>query len=152
MKVKVLTWYNAVLAFLLGLLGFSSCDTAKKYGPGPDIAAEYGCPYATLEVSGTVSDKGNTPLENIQVAIKGKYDLEEADLKEYTDQDGKYIVGADYIFPIDSVDILVKDNAGVYAPDSVRVKVDYDQSNVQPEDHWNNGAGTAHHDFLLEKK
>ena len=38
MKVKVLTWYNAVLAFLLGLLGFSSCDTPKKYGPGPDAA------------------------------------------------------------------------------------------------------------------
>ena len=62
-----------------------------------------------------------------------------------------YFYRAKY-FPVDSVDLVVRDEAGIYASDSVRVKVDYDRSNVSPGDSWNRGNGFVEQDFTLQKK
>jgi hypothetical protein len=45
----------------------------------------------------------------------------------------------------------VRDEAGIYASDSVRVKVDYDRSNVSLGDSWNRGNGFVEKDFKLQK-
>ena len=48
MKAKLLTGINAVLAFLLGILGLSSCEAPQKYGPDPDYpVVKYGSPYVS---------------------------------------------------------------------------------------------------------
>ena len=69
MKAKILTKINAVIAFLLGVLGFSSCEWGmKKYGvPPDDILSKYGTPYAMLEAKGTVTNEQNAPVKSARV-------------------------------------------------------------------------------------
>ena len=150
MKTKVLNKINALLAFLMGVLGFSACEGAKKYGPAPDM---YGTPYATLEVTGTVTDKeDNQPLKNIRVSVKPKGDTEYY-MADYTNEDGIYKVENDDMRRIDSVDIIAMDTAclSLYASDTVRVAVEYDPLATR-EDNWFEGAGIVHKDFQLKKK
>ena len=66
MKTRLLTRLNILLASLVAMLGFSSCDGPKKYGPAPeDITAEYGVPYVELQESGT--DSLQTPDNIIRI-------------------------------------------------------------------------------------
>ena len=52
MKARMLTRVNALIVFLIGLLGIgmTGCFQSKKYGvpyyedPEPKVIAEYGCP------------------------------------------------------------------------------------------------------------
>ena len=152
MKAKILTRVNTMIAFFLTALGFGSCGWMQKYGiPDPDIVAEYGCPYATFEARGKVTGENAKPVENIRVRIKNKYGSELQEL--YTDKDGEYNTGTiEGVFPPDSVDIIVADTAGIYAPDSVRVKVEYDRSGVPEGNHWDEGKATVEQDFQLTKK
>ena len=150
MKKSLLTGINALIAFLLTLLGFGSCERPYlKYGL-PYPVSEYGCPYASFEAAGKVTDKDAQPVENIRVRVKGIRG-DEYFPEQYTDEAGEYVVTS-YIFPLDSVDVIVTDTAGVYEGDSVRVKVEYDRSKVAKGDHWNNGKGIVRHDFQLKKK
>ena len=152
MKAKILTRVNAMIAFFLTALGFGSCGWMQKYGiPDPDIVAEYGCPYATFEAQGKVTDEKAQPVENIRVRIRNRYGAELPEL--YTDANGEYKTGKlEGVFPPDSVDIIVADTAGIYAPDTARVKVEYDRSGVPESNHWNEGFGTVYQDFQLQKK
>lgn len=154
MKAKVLTRINALLALLLSALGFNGCGFFPvKYGVGP--VAEYGCPYAQFEATGVVTDEERQPLENVQVIFKnkGNNDTPREYLPTvYTDEQGTYTFEMEYVLPMDSMDIIVADTAGVYESDSVRVKVDYDRSGVASDDHWNAGVGIVYQDFQLKKK
>lgn len=162
MKRKVLTGINALIALLLGILGLNGC-----------FRLEYGTPYATFEATGTITNEENKPLENIQVVVKrpGFYEYVEEYTEDrrkhttepfdpftdcapnsYTDADGAYQIGPHSYFPTNSVEILVRDTSGVYASDSVSVKVDYDRSKVKWGDNWDSGAGYVHQDFQLKKK
>ena len=157
MKAKVLTRINALLALLLSVLGFNGCFFRVKYGvdPNPGPIAEYGCPHAQFEVTGVVTDEHNAPLENVEIIVKemgNTYTPREYLQKVYTDEQGTYLYTSDYLFPMDSMDIIATDTAGIYQEDSVRVKVDYDRSGVAPEDHWNAGVGIVYQDFQLKKK
>jgi len=111
--------------------------------------AEYGCPHATLEVSGTIIDESNQPVENIQVRVKdnGRQIMQDA----YSGEEGRYSEQG-HIFPVSTVDLIVTDTAGVYAGDSVRVEVTYDKSHVAKGDHWNEGDAVIQYDFQLKKK
>ncbi len=146
MRRTILTGINAVIALLLGLLGLNGCG--RK---------EYGTPYATFEAVGTITDEANKPVENIQVTLKDRYrpnrDYRRTYPAVYTDDGGEYVIGPyNGFFPNDSMDIIVTDTSGIYAPDSVSVKVDYDRSKVAWGDNWNEGAGYVHQDFRLKKK
>jgi putative lipoprotein (rSAM/lipoprotein system) len=156
MKTKILNRINAIIAFLVSVLGLTNCERTVKYGSGPEIAAEYGCPHATFEAFGKITDQEAKPLENIRVTVKktSRGDSSEGYTfpEEFTTENGEYKVGKYSVFPMDSVDILVDDTAGVYNSDSVRLKVEYDKTNVAPSDHWNNGTGSVHYDFQLKKK
>ena len=155
MKAKLLTRINSLIAVLVSLLGFSGCDFYRvKYGV--PIEAEYGVPYATFEAVGTITDEENKPLMDIRVQIKSKWlpadAPEDPALVTSTDETGKYNIYLVDYFPVDSVDLVVRDEAGIYASDSVRVKVDYDRSNVSLGDSWNRGNGFVEKDFTLQKK
>ena len=63
MKVRFNHWYNAVLAALLGLLGFEACGEDS-----PELA-EYGCPYVKYQVKGTVTDSEGRPIKGIKVKV-----------------------------------------------------------------------------------
>ena len=90
-------------------------------------------------------------MESIPVQIKNKSGSVLQEL--YTDKDGEYNTGTiEGVFPPDSVDIIVADTAGIYAPDSVRVKVEYDRSGVPEGNHWDEGKATVEQDFQLTKK
>lgn len=153
MKAKVLTRINALIALLLSVLGFNSCNWGMKYGPDPGLMAEYGCPYATFEATGSVTDENAQPVANIHVRVKNKRG-NDFYRDTYTGENGEYAVymGRGEFFPPDSVDVIVTDTADVYAPDSARVEVSYDRSEVSPTDHWNEGKGAIHQDFRLHKK
>jgi putative lipoprotein (rSAM/lipoprotein system) len=69
MKVRFYRWYNAVLTALLSMLGYGcSSDEPDMYGTP---VAEYGVPYATYMVEGTVTDEANNPIQGIKTSIKG---------------------------------------------------------------------------------
>lgn len=140
MKARMLNRINAFITFVIGLLGFGLTG----------CRVEYGCPYATLDVKGKVTDEASQPIENIRVVTHSRY-TDDA-METYTDENGNYQFDQTSVFPVDSVDIIATDTAGVYAPDSVRVGVSYDRTGVSKEDHWNSGEGSAYHDFQLKKK
>ena len=147
MKKSLLTGTNAVITFLMALLGFGTTGCFMKYG----APVEYGVPHATFEAAGKVTDEAAQPVENIRVKMKTKWENEYF-LDQYTNEDGEYYVSLEDNWPIDSVDIIVTDTADVYEGDSVRVKVDYDRSGVSKGDNWNNGKGIVRQDFQLKKK
>ena len=144
MKKVLLTRINAILAFLLTVLGFGSCNRNEPAEP----RVAYGVPYATFEAAGKITNEQAQPVENINVRVM--YPWNWSFLEQYTDAEGEYLVSTDAYRPTDSVDIVVTDTAGIYQGDSVRVKVKYDRSGV--EDYWNEGKGLVYHDFQLKKK
>ena len=156
MKARFLTSMNSLIAILLSVLGFSSCNNSNKE---ESILVEYGSPYATLEVSGKVTNEETNPLENIQVTVKHRerpgdevpeviYTLPSV----LTNVDGDYIVAETHVHLFDPIDIIVTDPSDVYLPDSVRIKVDYDKSEVPADNHWDLGVGVVYQDFQLKKK
>ena len=147
MKKSLLTGTNAVITFLMALLGFGTTGCFMKYG----VPVEYGVPHATFEAAGKVTDEAAQPVENIHVKIKTKSENEYLS-DQYTNEDGEYYVSLKNFWPIDSVDVIVADTADIYQGDSVRVKVDYDRSGVSKGDNWNNGKGIVRQDFQLKKK
>ena len=150
MKAKLLTRINALIATLVSLLGFTSCGNLfLKYGAP---AVEYGTPFARWDVNGKVSDEENNPIENAQVIVRSPNPGQIRDTL-YSDEEGLYRGSYTGVFPHsnDSIDIVVRDTAGVYASDSVRVAVEYDKSKVADGDSWNGGTAYIQQDFQLKK-
>ncbi len=65
MKIRIRHCYNALLGSALALLG---CDSCTKEEP----TEEYGAPYATYQIRGTVTDKAGNPIPG----IKGRLGVE----------------------------------------------------------------------------
>ena len=147
MKKVLLTRINAIIAFLLTVLGFGSCNRNEPAEP----RVAYGVPYATFEAAGKITNEQAQPVENINVRVMYPWN-HWSFLEQYTDAEGEYLVSTDAYKISDSVDIVVTDTAGIYQGDSVRVKVEYDRSGVEIEDYWNEGKGLVYHDFQLKKK
>lgn len=150
MKAKLLTRINALIATLVSLLGFTSCGNLfLKYG-APVV--EYGTPFARWDVNGKVSDEENNPIEHAQVIVRSPKPGQIRDTL-YSDEEGLYRGSYEGVFPYsnDSIDIVVRDTAGVYASDSVRIAVKYDKSEVADGDSWNGGTAYIQQDFQLKK-
>jgi putative lipoprotein (rSAM/lipoprotein system) len=65
MRTKI----NILLGGLIAIL--SGCNTPKKAVTNPKVVAIYGVPYASYDISGTVLNKKNKPIEGAEVVIKG---------------------------------------------------------------------------------
>ena len=127
MKAKVRTWMNVLLGAFLGMLGYSCRGNIQKYGCPPDIG---------IDVSGKIIDQETEqPIENIQVTVKR---LDVTHVQMYSDKNGQYGTHELYLPNWDSIDVVARDTAGLYAPDSVRLKFNYGE-NIQQ-------------DFQLKKK
>ena len=135
--MKVYKWLNGLLAGMLGLIGYG-CE-----GEGREIVAEYGSPYAELEVSGRVTNEQGEALKDIQVVVRP-----ELGDTLYTDSLGQFDNTYPYVFPFDKQQIIVNDTSGVYALDSTIVDVTYSGGSGN----WNMGRGEVHVDFQLKKQ
>ncbi len=140
MKAKLLTSINSLLVFLLGVLGFSSCNYMAKYG----------VPHAELEVSGMVTNQEAQRLEDMRVTVK--QEGRQALPRTYTNQAGWYEEHGYIDVPRNTVDIIVEDPSGVYASDSIHLEITYDKKDVSKNDDWNEGKATVRQDFKLKKK
>ncbi|MCR4665578.1 MAG: radical SAM-associated putative lipoprotein [Paludibacteraceae bacterium] len=138
MKTRLLTGINALIACLLGVLGFTSCEPKMKYAT----------PYAELEATGKVTNERNEPVRSARVTLKNVPSRD-----GYTDAEGIYSIRVVVEhFPVDSLSILVSDTDGVYQPDSVRLKVDYDRSDAKQHSGFYRGKGYVYQDFQLKEK
>lgn len=140
MKAKMLSRFNALIALLMGILGFSVTGCAKKYG----------VPHAELEVSGTVTNQADERLEQMRVTVK--QDGRQVLPKTYTNESGRYLEQGYVNVPQSTVDIIVEDPSGIYAPDSIRLAVSYEKTKESKKDEWNRGKATVQQDFQLKKK
>ena len=146
MKTKCLIGINTFLAFLLGLLGFSACESPR---------VEYGVPHADLEIKGRVSNEENQELSNIQIVHRqGRkngigilYWNEYADTL-YTNSQGCFYRFYGYNDPFEYHRIIANDTSGIYASDSIDVTVSY----TGGDRHWYKGHATLDVNFFLKKK
>ena len=83
MKAKVNHLFKLILSALLGLLGFSSCESLS-----PSLM--YGQPHADFHASGKVTDPSGKGIEGIRVAVRqhGRYRNEDDTL--YTNSAGQF--------------------------------------------------------------
>lgn len=71
------SWTKSLIGFLMGLLGFQSCDPfalfSKMYAPEPapyeEPVDEYGCPYATFKFEGEATDPDGNPIPGVRVVV-----------------------------------------------------------------------------------
>ena len=152
MKAKFLRYINTFLeTAIMVLVGVSFGGCATKYGVGPEpVVAEYGAPYATFEVSGSVTNEDSKPAAGIRVTVQsdGNPLLPET----YSEEDGLYTIKDGGAFPMPHIEIIAEDTSGMYAPDTARVDVQYDRSSVSKDEGWNFGKASIIQDFQLKKK
>ena len=156
MKKKILTGINALIAAILGSMGLTSCFSTD-YGVDPTYGDPYedmyGCPYATLDVSGTITDSEAQPVENIQVSVRLNPNPEAGKIPmAVSAENGTYEGELDGIVPVQTATLYAEDTTGVYATDSAIVELEYDNSQVSPSNPWNDGTATVKQDFLVEKE
>lgn len=141
--------YAAVVAAVLGLLGFSvaSCDAVITNEP----TNEYGCPHADFVISGRVTATENsTAIEGIQVVSENYRDT------VYTDENGVYHISDQSVFPPDSVSIIFTDidgesNGGEFSSKTETVR--FQRSDFKGGDgSWYKGKAEKELNVELKKK
>lgn len=162
MRIRFYHWYNALLAALLGLLGFESCD-------GADVGAdEYGCPWAKYKVRGTVTDETGNPIPSIRIelAYHHEYTDPEGNPQTYhhgldtveTDEQGKYQtrVVSDNDYPDESLKVIIEDvdgaaNGGEFQGDTLAVK-DLERTLAKKGEGWYIGLYEMKGDATLKPR
>ena len=95
MKTTFNHWYNVLAAFILSLLGFSSCD-----GIGGDEPCLYGTPTCHYQLKGNVTTEDGTPIGGIKVVFNDEEDSYRPRLDSaYTDTKGNYVTRENTHFP-----------------------------------------------------
>ncbi|MCW3786982.1 radical SAM-associated putative lipoprotein [Plebeiibacterium sediminum] len=128
-KFLLIKRYNAVLAVLLSLLGFS---TACDNGESP---VEYGVPYATFIVSGNVKDEAtNNNISDVRVVLNTD--------TAYTDASGNYEVSCvefpeDQTFIVEFADVDGTTNGAYEAKDQTVEFIDPEFSGSSKS--WDSG-------------
>ena len=132
MKKRILKKANALLAAILALFGVATgCDDGN--GNGDDICL-YGTPTAEyIEITGTVQNEAQNPIENIQVVMG--WDT------TYTAADGSFVLRREDDFPVRTVTLQFNDTDentnGSYQDDSAEVQITY----TGGDGSWNAGIG-----------
>lgn len=146
MKTKILNRFNAILAFLIGLLGFTGCERF--------IRCEYGVPTADFTLEGQVTNDEEEPLQNIQIVSQrgwkdgaGTQYWEEYSDTLYTDSVGRFYRSYRDM-PYEYYRIIANDTAHVYASDTIEATVSYSGRSGT----WYEGQATLTADFVLKKK
>ena len=142
LEIKFLKTSNVIIAALLSLLGFGSCEKNMV------VVAEYGTPSATFIVQGRVESSGsNESIENIRVIMQGDTAV--------TDSDGKYQVMAGG-FPGDKTYyIQFQDVDGELNGDykDLESSIEFvDPEFINGDDHWYSGEATQALNVKLDPK
>lgn len=156
MNVKFYHWYNAVLAALLGLLGFSACEN----GDGP--LCMYGTPTVNYQVQGTVTDEQDRPIQGIKVKVEVQYDTES--LHPYsagidsveTDASGAYQTHMMSIPSYEGLKLIVEDvdgeaNGGQFQSDTLELTDLPRQQTKKGDGAWNWGTYVLTGNVKLKK-
>ena len=149
MKKQLLKTSNAFFAAILALFGVSSCnDEVLMYGVPYE---EYGCPYSEYtEITGTVQNEAEQPIENIQVVSQ----WDDGYIKDttYTDQNGNFELRRDGLYPNRNIKLYFKDIDGTangsYQNDSADVHITYSEG----DGNWNAGIGHGSVTKTLKEK
>jgi len=141
LEIKFLKAYNLVLAALLAMLGFGSCENR--------VVAEYGTPSATFIVQGIVeSSDSDQPIKNIRVIMQGD--------TTFTDNNGYYKVMDMFGFPGDKTYyIQFQDIDGVQNGDykDLESSVDFvDPEYTNGDGNWYSGEATEALDVKMDPK
>lgn len=146
MKTKCLKGINAILAFLVGLLGFTSCEH--------NFMAEYGVPSGDLTFKGKVTNEEQEALEGIQVVRCGGWqdDIPQMYWEEYADtlytnSAGEYYKERKGNFPLTYHKITVTDPSGTYESKDTIVTVQFKSGHG-----WYEGRANLKLNFTLKKK
>ena len=132
MKKRILKKANALLAAVLALFGVAaSCDDGNEI---PDLPCAYGTPTAEyIEITGTVQNEAQNPIENIQVVMD--WDT------TYTAADGSFVLRREDDFPVRTVTLQFNDTDentnGSYQDDTAEVQINY----TGGDGSWNAGIG-----------
>lgn len=147
MKTSLYRTYNALISFLLSILGFgAACSLSGcEYGTP---AVEYGTPYATFIVNGNVKSEVNSnAIPNIRVVMGND--------TTFTDVSGNYLV-SNIDFPDDQTFFVgFKDIDGAmngeYQPlDTIILFIDPEFSGGT--DNWNSGETKKEVNVKLKDK
>ena len=159
MKVRFYRWYNAVLTALLSMLGYGcSSDEPDMYGTP---VAEYGVPYATYMVEGTVTDEANNPIQGIKTSIKGIFpngDKVYVDAVDsvLSDASGKYQLRyrgmdrPDYKLTVEDID--GEANGGEFLSDTLDIEYGKAVKVKNGDGAWNGGEYMIQQPVRLKKK
>lgn len=122
---------NLILGTVVGVL--TGCGSSKKAADrSGEIMAMYGIPMAHYQVSGTVRNADNRPVEGAQVVVKGYKNFAIGDTL-LTNTQGRYS-GELEGWPNDSINVVATDPHTQKA-DSIQVKVKYDKQEA-----WNSAT------------
>lgn len=149
MKSEQVNFVNRILAAILVLLGFSACGE----GGGK---AEYGTPYVSYQIKGTVTDKNDAPIKGIKVVISDEPENESDDVTVYTDADGKFTGPHTYSFglygqTVTFEDVDGEDNGGLFKSATLGID-DMTAKKVKKGEHWYSGDYEVTADVKLEKE
>ncbi|MCR5643634.1 MAG: radical SAM-associated putative lipoprotein [Prevotella sp.] len=159
MKVRFYRWYNAVLTALLSMLGYGcTSDEPDMYGTP---VAEYGVPYATYMVEGTVTDEANNPIQGIKTSIKGIFpngDKVYVDAVDsvLSDASGKYQLRyrgmdrPDYKLTVEDID--GEANGGEFLSDTLDIEYGKAVKVKNGDGAWNGGEYMIQQPVRLKKK
>ena len=143
---------NVLLGAVFTMLGFNNCDSIFN---GEYL---YGSPYAKFDVKGTVTDSDGKSLESVNVTTKEVVKEDGKELYAYeikttsTDTNGRYQQQGSWSgYPDENYNtlrVVVTDPNGVYAPDSVEVKL---TRTAKDRDAWCEGTDVGTADFRLKR-
>lgn len=146
MKAKLLTRVNALITLLMGVLGFSSCES--------HFMGMYGVPSGNLTFEGKVVNEEQEALPDVQIVRRGgwKDDIPQMYWEEYADtlytnSEGEYYREYPDIFPLQYQKITATDPSGIYESTDTIVTVEYKGGQG-----WYEGKAALKVDFVLKKK
>ncbi len=133
MSKKLLKGTNWLLAGILGLLGFTGCETTSG-------KEEYGSPHADYTVKGKVVDKATQePIEGVSVTMG--YDPEHVMEPVMTDENGMFELTTGDRCPTLYVDDIDGDENGAYESEEIELDID-DAVHTPGSGHWDEGDYT----------
>ncbi len=143
MKKRILKKANALLAPILALFGVAaSCDDGRET---EEPICLYGTPTAEyIEITGTVQNEAQNPIENIQVVMG--WDTTQ------TAADGSFVLRREGDFPVRTVTLQFNDTDentnGSYQDDTAEVQINY----TGGDGSWNAGIGRGSVTKTLKEK
>lgn len=143
---------NKLLALLLAVLGFSSCDKSDE-----ELVVMYGTPIATFSIKGKVVNAEKEAIPNIQITFAGKYSGDNQTwfrpIPDTITTNARGEFAAHLIeMPASLLRLYATDTDGAankaYANDSIDIKID---KLTGGDGGWNQGSFSKE-DILIELK